>query len=218
MRKLIFIIVLCLTGWVNAQINDSAYKNAPGIDYNFIEPAVYKIKNIIVTEISGKPVQKAMVILYSGLSIGQEIKVPGNDIPKAIENIWKQDYFSDIQVYFLPAANNSITLQFLVQEQPRLNGHRFLNISNSQAKTLKEEIGLKRGMYITPNLVNRSIQKIEKFYQEKGFYNIQVKVKRPEALNKEGKPMVGFENFDFVVVKGPKVKVRDFDFTGNIAL
>ncbi len=218
MRKLIFIVVLCLTSLANAQLNDSAYKSAQSIDYNFVEPATYKIKNIIVTEVSGKTVQKAMVVLYSGLSIGQEIKVPGNDIPKAIENIWKQDYFSDIQVYFLPGINNNVTIQFVVQEQPRLNGHRFLNVSNSQAKTLKEEIGLTRGIYITPNLVNRAIQKIEKYYQEKGFYNVQVSVKRPQALNKEGKPMPGFENFDFIVNKGPKVKVRDFVFTGNSAL
>jgi outer membrane protein insertion porin family len=195
---------------------DESYTRAPIVEYNFIEPAEYKIRNIDVREIDGKPVQKSLVILYSGLSIGQTIKVPGQDIPKAIENIWAREYFSDVQVYFMPTDKPyEVLVQFVVKEQPRLNGHRFLGVTNSQAKTLKEEVGLKRGMYITPNLVNRSIQKIENYFLEKGFYNIKVSVKRPEAKNKEGNPMEGYQNFDFVIVTGPKVRVYDFQFNGN---
>ena len=215
------ISVLCLllfTIKITAQTED-LYNKAQGIPYNFIEPNTYKIKNIDVREVNGKAVQKALVILYSGLSIGQEIKVPGTEIPEAIKNIWKRDYFSDVQVFFLPFGNSDeIVVQFVVKEQPRLNGYRFLNITNSQAKTLKEETDLRRGMYITPNLVNRTIQKIRAFYLDKGYYNVQVSVKRPEAKNKEGKPMVGYENFDFYIEKGPKVKVHDFVFTGNSSL
>ena len=189
---------------VGAQ-NLEVYDNARGIPYNFIEPNTYKIKNIDVREVNGKAVQKALVVLYSGLSIGQEIKVPGSEIPEAIKNIWKRDYFSDVQVFFLPSGNsNEIVVQFVVKEQPRLNGYRFLNVTNSQAKTLKEETDLRKGMYITPNLVNRSIQKIKAYYLDKGYYNIQVSVKRPQAKNKDGKPMVGYENFDFYIEKVPK--------------
>lgn len=198
------------------QITDSTYIKAPMINYDFVDPATYKIKNIDVREVNGKPVQKALVVLYSGLSIGQEIKVPGTDIPKALENIWGRQYFSEVQVFFLPTGNeNEVVVQFLVKEQPRLNGHRFLNVSNSQAKSLKEECGLKKGMYITPNLINRSIAKIENYYQEKGYYNIKVSVRRPEAKDKTGKLMLGYQNFDFVIEKGPKVKVFDFEFNGN---
>lgn len=197
----------------------SMYDNVQGIAYNFIEPNTYKIKNIDVREVNGKAVQKALVVLYSGLSIGQEIKVPGTQIPESIKNIWKRDYFSDVQVFFLPSGNeNEIVVQFVVKEQPRLNGYRFLNVTNSQAKTLKEETDLRKGMYITPNLVNRTVQKIKAFYLDKGHYNIQVSVKRPEAKTKEGNPMPGYENFDFYIEKGPKVKVHDFVFTGNTAL
>lgn len=218
MLKKSWLLSLCVLLSVNlfAQIVDSTYIKAPMINYDFVDPATYKIKNIDVREVNGKPVQKALVVLYSGLSIGQEIKVPGTDIPKAIENIWGRQYFSEVQVYFLPTGNeNEVVVQFLVKEQPRLNGHRFLNVSNSQAKSLKEECGLKKGMYITPNLINRSIAKIENYYQEKGYYNVKVSVRRPEAKDKTGKPMLGYQNFDFVIEKGPKVKVFDFEFNGN---
>ena len=215
---LVLLTMFSFAGSLRAQVV-SMYDNVQGIAYNFIEPNTYKIKNIDVREVNGKAVQKALVVLYSGLSIGQEIKVPGTQIPEAIKNIWKRDYFSDVQVFFLPSGNeNEIVVQFVVKEQPRLNGYRFLNVTNSQAKTLKEETDLRKGMYITPNLVNRTIQKIKAYYLDKGFYNIQVTVKRPEAKTKEGNPMLGYENFDFYIEKGPKVKVHDFVFTGNTAL
>lgn len=217
-RQFIGFILFATVSLAFSQGQDTLFKKAENFQYNFIEPSSYKIKNIQVFEVSGKPVQKAMVVLYSGLSIGQEIKVPGSEISKAIENIWKQEYFSDIQVFFQFVDDNMVIVQFLVKEQPRLNGHRFLSVSNSQAKTLKDEVGLKRGMYITPNLINRSIQKIEKYYLEKGYYNVKATVKRIPAIGKDQKPMAGFENFDFVIETGPKVKVYDFKFHGNVKL
>jgi len=214
-----FMVVLCALLSFNAYSQDSLYNKSKPISYNYIEPDVYKIKNIDVREVNGQPVQKALVILYSGLSIGQEIKVPGPDVPQAIKNIWERDYFSDVQVYFLPTGNGKeIVVQFLVKEQPRLNGYRFLNISNSQAKTLKEETSLRRGMYITPNLVNRTIEQIKAYYLEKGYYNVQISVKRPQAKNKKGDPMRGYQNFDFYINKGQKVKIYDFVFNGNESL
>lgn len=218
MRHWLLALGFTLIMGVQAQVNDSLYKSAPTIEYNFVEPAVYKIKNIQVIEVNGQPVQKAMVVLYSGLSIGQDIKIPGSEMTKAIENVWKQNFFSDVQVYFQVLDENQIIVQFVVKDQARLNGHRFLSVSNSQAKTLKEEVGLKRSMYITPNLINRSIQKIETYYQDKGFYNVKAEIKRIPAKNKDGSSMIGYENFDIIINKGPKVKVYDFEFNGNNAL
>ncbi len=185
------------------------------VTYDFLHPQEFKIARIAVTEVNNKPIQKALIVLYSGLSIGQEIKVPGEEIPKAIENLWKQGYFSDIQVYFEPTGDGRVVVNFVVTEQPRLNGHRFLNVSNAQAKTLRDEGELKRGMYITSNLINRTQQTLISYFQEKGYYNCQVLINRIPAKDKDGKEMPGFENFDIEIVKGPKVKVYDFAFVGN---
>jgi outer membrane protein insertion porin family len=190
--------------------------------YNFTEPEEFVIKNILVEEAENKPIQKSLVVVYSGLSIGQKIKVPGNDIPKAIDNLWKLSYYSDIQVYMRIGESNGVknaTINFVVKEQLRINGHRFPGLSNSQAKNLKEEAGLKRGMYITPNLINKTRLKIVQYYRDKGYYNVSVKFNRlPASDEKTGKPMPGFENFDIIVNKGPRVKVYDFAFHGNESL
>jgi outer membrane protein insertion porin family len=218
-------IIIALAGWLvnglfaQGTAADSFYRKAPMVNYDFVEPAEYTIKNILVTEVNGKPILKSQVVFYSGLSIGQKVKVPGREISKAIENLWKQEYFSDIQVYFQPTDEGQVVVQFRVQEQPRLNGHRFRNLTNAQQKTLKEEVGLHKGMYITPNLINISKEKVVKYYQEKGYYNVAVDVIRSQATKRDAKDSVivlaGYENFDFDIRKGAKVKVQDIVFAGN---
>jgi len=218
-------IIIALAGWLvnglfaQGTAADSFYRKAPMVNYDFVEPAEYTIKNILVTEVNGKPILKSQVVFYSGLSIGQKVKVPGREISKAIENLWKQEYFSDIQVYFQPTDEGQVVVQFRVQEQPRLNGHRFRNLTNAQQKTLKEEVGLNKGMYITPNLINISKEKVVKYYQEKGYYNVTVDVIRSQATKRDAKDSVivlaGYENFDFDIRKGAKVKVQDIVFVGN---
>lgn len=190
-------------------------------DYNFIEPAEFTIKQILVEEVNNKPMQRGLVVLYSGLSIGQKIKIPGNDIPKAIANLWKQDYFSDIQIFMKPADTlDGIILNFVVKEQPRLEKYKFTGISTSQAKTLKEEISLKRGMYITPNLLNKTIAKLQAYYYDKGYYNAKVSIQRLPAYNTDSLKTLkeGFEVFHIAVDRGQKVRVHDFVFSGNTGL
>ncbi len=209
--KLFFLLVLFSVG-----IAASAKTN--GIDtgryyslfeYNFIEPVALKIKGIQVEEANNKPIQKSVVIIYSGLSIGQTIRIPGNDLPKAIENLWQLNYYSDIQIFIKPVGDDQVLLNFVVKEQPRLRKYKFFNVTNGQAKSLKDECGLKKGIYITPNLINRTKSRILKYFWDKGYYSASVNVvRKPDSLS-------GYEIFDIYITKGPKVKVYDFDFNGN---
>lgn len=221
MRKLLVATILlsCLS-FVNAQNRDTG-RYYQYFEYDFIEPAEFTIRQILVEEVNNKPMQRGLVVLYSGLSIGQKIKVPGNEIPKAIANLWKQDYFSDIQVFMRPADTfDGIILNFVVKEQPRLEKYKFTGVSSSQAKTLKEEITLKRGMYITPNLLNRTKAKLLAYYYDKGYYNAAVNIQRLPAYNTDSLKTVkdGFEVFHISIERGEKVRVEDFVFEGNSGL
>ncbi|MBL7810651.1 MAG: outer membrane protein assembly factor BamA [Bacteroidetes bacterium] len=216
MKRLLLLLltsVVPLFSFAQGTVKDSLYT---WFSYNFTEPGEYTIRNILVEEVDKKPVQKALVVIYSGLSIGQKIKIPGNEIPQAIENLWKQHYFSDIQVFMKPVGDGAIVVNFVVKEQPRLYLFRFHGVTTSQAKTLKEETGLKRGLYITPNMINRNKSRLLKHFQEKGYYNCQVQIKRIPAVDlKSGMNVPNYETFEIYIEKGPKVKVYDFVFAGN---
>jgi len=190
-------------------------------EYNYIEPAQYTIQSIQVEEGNNKPIQRGLVVLYSGLSIGQKITIPGNDIPKAINNLWKQESFSDIQV-FLKVVDTlgNVKINFVVKEQPRLDKYKFIGVNQSQAKTLKEEVDLKRNKFITPNLLNRTREKLIAYYQEKGYYDAKVDIQRLPAVNNDSLKTKkdGYEVFHIIIDKGEKVKVQDFIFYGNSGL
>ena len=216
-------ILIALAYWlVNGllgQTADSFYRNAPMVTYDFIEPATYKIRNVVAYEVNNKPFSRSNTLFASGLSVGQEIRIPGPEIRNAIQKIWELEYFSDVQVFFQTADDGSVVVQFRVEEQPRLAGHRFNNLSNANAKTLKDELGLKFGMYITPDLINQSKAKILKYYKEKGYYNAKVDVLRRQGFKKGPNDSIivlpGYENFDFDVKPGLKVKVERIEFAGN---
>ena len=205
----------------SGQVSDSGFSILPIIHYNFVEPTPYTIRKILVYEVNGKPIQKAQAVFYSGLSIGQKITIPGAEIPKALSNLWDQSMYSDIQVYFQPNEDGTIVVIFRVEEQLRIDGHRFVNLSNAQSKKLDDETALKgsKGTYITPNIINRSKEKIVAYYQDKGYYNVKVSVLRKQATQRDKKDSlvakVGFEVFDYIIDRGSKVKVQDIVFDGN---
>ena len=220
MKKVFIITLACwLANGLLGQTADSFYRNAPVIGYDFIEPTIYKIRNVVAYEVNNKPFSRSNTIFATGLAVGQEIRIPGPEIRNAIQKIWELEYFSDVQVFFQTADDGTVVVQFRVEEQPRLAGHRFINLINSKGKTLKDEVGLKQGMYITPDLINQSKAKIISYYKDKGFYNAKVDILRRQGFKRGVNDSIivlpGYENFDFDVKPGLKVKVERIEFTGN---
>lgn len=223
MKKFLSLLILVLTcARLGAQLIslDSNRVYAP-FEYNYLAPEEFTIKSIQVEEANNKPIQRGLVVLYSGLSVGQKITIPGSALPKAINNLWKQEYFSDIQVFIKKIDTlGNIVVDFVVKEQPRLDKYKFIGVSQSQAKSLKEEISLKRGKFITPNLINRTREKLLAYYYDKGYYSASVDIQRlPAYVNDTSKAIKdGFEVFHININKGDKVKVHDFIFYGNDGL
>ena len=86
-------------------------RNYLPLDYN--KPKEYTIVSI---ETKGnKYIDKNIVIFNTGLSFNQRIKVPGNEISQAIENLWKQGYFSFVSVYAKKIFDGKIYLVIEVQ-------------------------------------------------------------------------------------------------------
>lgn len=192
-----------------AQTDTTKAKLYDNFDYNFEDPQKYLITDILVEESNGKPVQKALVILYSGLSINQYIKLPGADISKAIENLWAQHTYSNVQVYLKESKPGEIKINIVVTEQTRIARYGFWGVRNAEKKNLKDLVSLKRGKYITPNLLNVTRYKILNYFKEKGYYFVDVNVQRkPDTL-------AGYEILDVNIDKGYKVKLYDIEITGN---
>lgn len=199
-------MVLAAAVSLRAQQDTSVY-----FRYNFVDPEEFVIKDIRVQ--GAKFVQEALVIIYSGLSINQTIRIPGDAISNALVNLWKQEYFADIQVGIQRLPGKKIVLTFYVTERPRLSKFSIKGLKTGESKNLREEITLKSNTIITQNLLNKTRQEIMEYYAKKGFFNADAEFAREPDPAKPN-----FEIIRIKVSKGEKVKIQDIVFSGNNAL
>ena len=88
-----FSLILFFNVTVFAQ-NNLTKEIVPDISYN--SPKKYKIADIKVTGI--KNYDDFVLIGFSGLSVGDMVTIPGDEITTAVKRFWKHGLFSDVKI------------------------------------------------------------------------------------------------------------------------
>jgi outer membrane protein insertion porin family len=175
-------------------------------------PKEYTISSIRVT--GAHFLDTAIVSSISGLQIGDKIMIPGSDaFAKAINNLWKQKLFSDVQIYIAGTHDDRIDIEISVQERPRLAEVHFVGAKKTEQDDLKSKIGMTKSTIITENTRRSAVEAIRNFYTEKGYQNVQVRIEEQKAPN-----LTNSNNITFYITKGAKVHVNDIKFFGNEAV
>ena len=172
-------------------------------------PKKYKITAIKVT--GNSFFDENLLTSIANINIGDEVVLPGGDLfSKAITKLWAQNYFSDVQIYITKLEDKNIEIEIAVTERARLSNFVFRGVSKSDAEDLTGKTGLVRNRVITENMKISAIEAIKKFYAEKGFQNAQVKILEKSDTTYENTLLL-----DFVIDKGPKVRINNINFGGN---
>lgn len=180
----------------------------PVLDYS--EPTDFEIGGVKV--IGAEFSDANAIISIAGFEVGDKIRIPGGDIPRAIKALWKLRLFTDVQIYKEKTIGDVVFLEILVQERPRLTRHSFRNVKKTNHDDLNEEVNkfLLKGGIVTENIKVNAAKGIEQFYIEKGFFDVAVDVEEiPDSTRINSVRLV------FDVDKGKKVKIEDIVFTGN---
>jgi outer membrane protein insertion porin family len=174
-------------------------------------PKKYEIADIKVEGVSNY--EDYVLIGLSGLSVGQTVTVPGDDITTAVKRYWRHGLFSDVQILADKIEDDKIYLRIKLAQRPRIAEINYHGVKKSEREDLESKLGLVKGSQITPNLVDRAKILIKKHFDEKGFKNADVTVmERPIPGNKDQ------VNVDVTVDKKEKVKVNSITFEGNQVL
>ena len=193
MRKL---VVLSLISWVVAlgawaQEADTTKVEAPAevpvISYS-LTPKKYKIADIKVSGI--KNYDDFVLIGFSGLSVGDEVSVPGDEITQAIKRFWKHGLFSDVKILASKIEGDQIWLDIQLKQRPRISEVHYSGIKKSEREDLEAKLGLKKGFQVTPNIMDRTKQVIQKFFDGKGFKNVDVEIEQKDDPANEGEVIV----------------------------
>ena len=153
----------------------------------------------------------AIVVSISGLQVGDKILHPGGDnFSNAVQNLWRQKLFSNIQIFVTKIKDDDIEIEINVTERPRLGNFQFKGIKKTEQEELLGKLGLAKQTIITENTRRNAVEAIEKFYAEKGFANVKVQI-----IEKTDTAFVNSNSLTFIIDKGKKVKVNDINFFGN---
>jgi len=177
------------------------------LDYS--TPKTYEIGGIMV--IGAENLNNSTLITISGLTVGDKIKIPGDNFSIAITKLWEEGLFSDVNITIDKIVEDIVFLNINLEENSRLSKFKFKGkISKSDITTLKEDLKLMRGKILTQNIINNSINLIKTYYLNKGFLNISV-----GYLTTIDTTAVNSENLIFNITKGKKVKIKEIKITGR---
>jgi len=172
-------------------------------------PKEYTVAGVSITGINH--LDTAIVLSISGIQVGDKITIPGSDVfAKSIQNLWRQKLFGNVQIFITRVEGDRIWIELNVSERPRLGNFKFEGIKKADAEELQSKIGLAKQTIITENMRRNIIEITTKFYQDKGFQNVKVRI--------DEKPDPTFVNSNFITIyvnKGEKVRIDEINFFGN---
>lgn len=179
----------------------------PNINYSDT-PKEYEIADI---KVSGNcSFDKSVIISYSGLSVGQKIKIPGDQISKSIKKFWKQGLFSDVKIYADKTDGKKVWLTINLKTRDRISDIHITGSKDKDKEDFIKNLPIKKGGQITPNLIVRTQSAIKKHYMGEGYRNANVNV-----LLKDDEGHPGHVNVYIDIDKGKKVKVHKIYISGN---
>lgn len=169
------------------------------IDYTIGGISVYGTQNF----------DQNVIIMLSGLTVGDIITIPGEQISKAVDNIWKQGLFENIEITASNIINNTIFLDIYVTERPRLSKFSFKGIRKSEADNIRDEIKITRGDPVNKNMLFKIQDKSKQYFIDKGFLKTQVEIKQSIDTINDG------INLDIKIDKNSRVKIKKINISGN---
>lgn len=180
-------------------------------DISYSSPKTYEIGGVTVS--GAESFSGQAIISLTGFSVGQEIKVPGDVVTKAITKLWEQQLFSDIEIRAVKIEGNKIFLNIKVQELPRLYKFKFRGVKKGKQKALREEISLLTGMVVNENLIIKTQNAIKSYYVAKGFLNTDVSIDQEIDSARQNSVLLTIN-----VNKNKRTKIKDIKFSGNTSI
>lgn len=208
LKKIFSLILICfLTTNVLAQ-------NIPTTEDLYSHPPKkYTIGGI---EIEGVETLDKNVLRYlSGLSVGDNIQIPGDKTADAVKNLMKQGMFDDVKIYIDKIVSDDVFLRIFVVEKPRLSKYTFVGkIRKSEADDIREKIRIIREKIITDYTIGNIKTTIKEYYINKGYYFVNVDITQQLDKTTKTPHVILYIKID----KGKKVRINDIRFYGNTVL
>ena len=213
-KRLGFTAIVLLTTTVAVKAQEDTTRPT-SVDPKLLEwvsakiPKEYTIASVEITGV--KHLDTAIVASITNLQPGDKFMHPGSDIfAKAIANLWRQKFFSNIQIYITKLDDDKVWVEVNVLERPRLGNYKFVGIKKSEEEDIQGKLNLAKQTIILESTRKDIVEKITKHFSEKGFRNVGVRIdEQVDTMYANSNSMTIY------VDKGGKVKINEIGFFGN---
>jgi len=180
----------------------------PVIDYNRT-PRTFHIAGITVDGVQNY--DEYLLTGLSGLTIGQPIEIPGDEISQAVKRYWRNGLFSNVSISVDSIVMDSVYLHIQLTQRPRVSQINYDGVrKKSERDDLQEKMGLLKDNQVTPNMIDRAKILAKRYYDEKGYKNAEVNIVQREDVAAPDKVIL-----DVMVDKKDKVKINHIYIEGN---
>lgn len=206
---LVLLVMMCV-GVPVAQAQTEEKQVKPTVEYTRL-PRAYTIASIAVE--GAKNYDDYMLIGLSGLSIGQKVNIPGDEITEAVKRFWRNGLFSNVAIEVDSLVGNKAYLRIKLTQRPRVSQINYSGVKKGEREDLENRIGLLKDNQLTPNMIDRAKFLIKKYFDEKGYKNAEIEILQRDDVTSPDKTIV-----DINIDKKEKVKINSITIEGNRAL
>jgi outer membrane protein insertion porin family len=128
-------------------------------------------------------------------------------LDRDLKSIYQMGYFEDVQID-VEHGRRGIIVTFEVAEKPSISEIRFEGNKKVKEEDLREVLGIKKYSILNMKAIKESIERLKEHYNEKRYYNVEIKERVEELPNNE-------VYLIYRINEGKRAYIRRISFTGN---
>jgi outer membrane protein insertion porin family len=171
---------------------------------------VYKILGISVD--GNTLADPAAIIANTGLKIGDEIVMPGDQAGQAVRKLWALKLFEDVQIAIDRKIGEGIYLVIKVKEYPRFDRADLSGNDEISTDDIMKKVNLVRGQVLPPQDLVKIQKEVTKLYEKEGYMLAKVQVTTQPSDTSKSRVVLKIHTDE-----GKEVQVSDIQFGGNRA-
>lgn len=180
-------------------------------EFDYAHPKEYEIGGITISGV--QYLDHNVLIMLSGLAVGDRVSVPGDELTEAIKNLWGQELFENVTISATKVVGEKIFLDIELKERPKLSRFSFTGVKKAEVDKIREEITISRGDVVTENLLITAENKIKDHFRSKGYLNTEVFIKEQADTTDANGVALRFE-----IKKNSRIRIYQINVHGNSAL
>lgn len=207
-RYKLIIVMIAVLGTIMAKQLSAQVTIGEATVMDYTRPVEYVIGGITVE--GAEYLDQNVLVMLTGLTVGDKITIPGEDISGAIKKLWDQGLFEDIGFYISNIEGETVFLVLKLKERPRLSRFSLKGINKTEADNLRDKLNITRGDVVTESLLKSTRHKIQEHFRDKGFLDVDIDIRQTPDTSRANNVIL-----DINIKKGSRVKIDKIYIYGN---